>query len=280
MRPSGQPTGLPTTQPTSDPSSAPTSTPTSPTSLPSALPSARPTPVPDLSLVVPFLPWQPIIYTVLALTFVCTVLFFIRYFTKRKFSPVQWCAGKLGYYNKKEEARVKERAENISRRKVAPLKQLEEARAYKHEGVGPGGGLSRSGKTPLSNKISPIPEYGSSQNRQVINRSDLQHRLSGFFVASTGSEEEKGEEIRPAISATLADRHNWNSARRSPRVAPNPFSSSSSSSSSSPSPSQTGREAGGDYEGEEMSRPVIKGAQRARIRPRLPSQNTINNSLY
>ena len=139
-------------------------------------------------------------------------------------------AQKLGWHDRVEEEKEKKKAAHFSKRRISPLKQLEEARMYKHEGVGPGGGLSRSGKTPLSNKISPIPEYGAGHGgRHVVRHdSDRHHRLSNFFHGAASPEEEaKGMDdlrsasaVSPTIPSSLADRHQWNSNKRSPRVAP------------------------------------------------------------
>lgn len=223
--PSSQPSSLPTLQPTSGPTGQPTTQPTNPTSAPSSIPTSNPTPVPDLSLVIPFLPWQPILYTVLTLTFVCSGYAIYRYFSKSHFSVMHWLALKLGWLDRVEEEKERKKAAHFSRRRVTPLKQLEEARVYKHEGVGSGGGLSRgSGKTPRTNKISPIPEYGASHGgRHVVRHTnDKQHRLSNFFHGTASPDEEaKGlDAVTPSIPSTLADRHSWNSNKRSPRVEP------------------------------------------------------------
>ena len=76
-QPSSQPTAVPSSQPSSEPSMQPTGAPTGqPTSSPTnpRLPTSIPTASiggADLNKVETFLPWRPILYTVVALTLVC-----------------------------------------------------------------------------------------------------------------------------------------------------------------------------------------------------------------
>ena len=152
-QPSSQPSGQPSTQPSNLPTGQPTSMPTNPTSRPSGIPSSNPTPVPNLSTQINLIPWQPILIT-LCMVFLCSCGYLLHtYFRRTHFSLSNYLADKMGWRDKVHEKREKQKEKHLSKRKVAPLQQVEAARNFKHNGTGGGGGVVKKSKTPLGKKM-------------------------------------------------------------------------------------------------------------------------------
>jgi hypothetical protein len=179
------------------------------------------------------IPWEPILIT-LSVVFFCSCGYMLYgYFRKNTFSLSRSLAEMLGWHDKVHEARERKKQLHLSKRRVAPLPQMEEARKFKHSRTGSGGGVVKMKRIPLSKKVSiaraaesaesaaspTTKEYAGASSSFNSPRSSVSTpRASGRGVASGRrvvsysfsspdqelDEESKTDMIRPAEAASLS----------------------------------------------------------------------------